>query len=68
MSSRNGVVGIPTGYGLDDKGDRVRVPVGSRNSLLHIVETGSGVHTTSYPVGTGGLFPGVKRPRREADH
>jgi hypothetical protein len=37
-------------------------------SLLHIVQTGSGVHPTSYKVGTGGSFPGVKRQGREADH
>jgi hypothetical protein len=28
----------------------------------------SGVHPTSYTMGTGGSFPGVKRPGREADH
>jgi hypothetical protein len=27
---RDSVVGIATGYGLDDQGVRVRVPVGSR--------------------------------------
>jgi hypothetical protein len=37
-------------------------------SLLHVVQTGSGVHPTSYPMGTGGSFPGVKRPGRESDH
>jgi hypothetical protein len=37
-------------------------------SLLHVVQTGSGVHPTSYPMGTGGSFPGVKRQGREADH
>jgi hypothetical protein len=35
---------------------------------LHIVQTGSGVHPTSYKMGTGGSFPGVKRQVREADH
>jgi hypothetical protein len=43
----------------------VRVPVGSRISLLHLVQTGSGA---SYPMGTGALSMGVKRPGREADH
>jgi hypothetical protein len=28
--SRDSIVGIATGYGLDDRGDGVRVPVGSR--------------------------------------
>jgi hypothetical protein len=36
--------------------------------ILHIVQTGSGVHPTSYKMGTGGTFPGVKRQGREADH
>jgi hypothetical protein len=27
-----------------------------------------GVHPTSYPMGTGGRFPGVKRPGRESDN
>jgi hypothetical protein len=35
--------------------------------LLHIVQTGSGVHPTSYKMGTEGSFPGVKRQGREAD-
>jgi hypothetical protein len=29
--------------------------------------TGSGAHPASYPVGTRGPFPGVRRPGREAD-
>jgi hypothetical protein len=29
-------------------------------SLLQIVQTGSEVHPTSYPMGTGGSFPGGK--------
>jgi hypothetical protein len=33
-----------------------------------VVQTGSGVHPTSYTMGTGGSFPGVKRPERVADH
>jgi hypothetical protein len=32
------------------------------------VQTGSGVHPSSYTMGTGSSFPGVKRPEREADH
>jgi hypothetical protein len=27
--------------------------------ILYMVQTGSGVHPTSYPMGTGGSFPGV---------
>jgi hypothetical protein len=32
-------------------------------SLLHVVQTGSGVHSPSYPITTGGSFP-----RGEAEH
>jgi hypothetical protein len=31
-------------------------------------QTGSGVNPTSYTMGTGSSFPGVKRPGSEADH
>jgi hypothetical protein len=38
-------------------------------SLRHLVQTGSGTHPTSYPMGTGGHFSlEVKRPGLEADH
>jgi hypothetical protein len=37
-------------------------------SLLHVVQTGSGVHPTSYTMGTMSSFPGVKRPGPEVDH
>jgi hypothetical protein len=29
-------------------------------SLLHVVQTGSGVHPASYLISTGGYFPGGK--------
>jgi hypothetical protein len=32
------------------------------------MSSGSGVHPTYYPMGTGGSIPGVKRPGREAGH
>jgi hypothetical protein len=35
-------------------------------SLPQSVQTGSGTHPASYPVGTGSDFLGVKRPRRES--
>jgi hypothetical protein len=57
--SRDSVVGIATGYVLDCEVG-VRVPVGSRISVLHVVQTGSGVHQTSYPMGIVGSFPGGK--------
>jgi hypothetical protein len=52
-------VGIATAYGLTEQGVGVPVPVGSEG-FLHIVETGSGAHPASYPMGTGGSFPGGK--------
>jgi hypothetical protein len=48
-------VGIALGYGLDDRGSRVRFPTGAGNfSLLH---HGSGAHSASYPVCTRVSFP-----------
>jgi hypothetical protein len=39
----------------------VRVPAGAGNfSLHHRVQTGSGAHSASYPMGTNGSFPGSK--------
>jgi hypothetical protein len=32
------------------------------------IQTGSGAHTASCPMGTGDLTPGVKRPGRDADY
>jgi hypothetical protein len=37
-------------------------------SLLHNVQTGSGAHPASYPMGTGATSPELKRSGREADH
>jgi hypothetical protein len=37
-------------------------------SVCHRIQTGSGSHPASYPVGIGSCFPEVKRPGREADH
>jgi hypothetical protein len=68
ITKAQSVVGIATGYGLDDRGVGVRVTVRSRIFTSPIVQTGSGVHPTSYMMGTGGSFPGVKRPGREAGH
>jgi hypothetical protein len=59
------VVDIATGYGLDDRKSEFQSQYGQEFPLLQI---GNGVHPTSDPLGTGGSFPGVKRPGREADH
>jgi hypothetical protein len=66
---RDSSVGIALGYGLDDRGSRVQFPAGAGNfSLHHCDQNGSGAHPASYPMGTRGSFPGIKRPGREADH
>jgi hypothetical protein len=62
-------VGIATRYGLDERMICVRFHAGAGNfSLRYHVQTGSGTHPAFYPMGTGGCFPGVKRPGHEADH
>jgi hypothetical protein len=56
-----------TGYGMDDRRVGVRVPVGSR---IFTSQYGPDRlwSTTSYPMGTGGSSPGVKRRGSEVDH
>jgi hypothetical protein len=48
----------------------VRSPTGAEDfSSSPCVQTGSGAHPASYPIDTGGPFPGGKaRPGRDADH
>jgi hypothetical protein len=59
--SRDSSVGRALGYGLDDRGSRVRFLAGAGNfSLHHRVQNGSGAHPASYPMGTRGSFPGSK--------
>jgi hypothetical protein len=49
------------GYGLDNRSSRVLFPTGAGNfSLHHRVQTGSGAHPASYPMGTRVSFPGGK--------
>jgi hypothetical protein len=55
-----GVVAIVTRYGLDDRGVRVRVPVWSEYSLLHIVRTGSGAHQPPIQWVPGAISPAGK--------
>jgi hypothetical protein len=67
--SRDSSVGTALGYGLDDRGSRIRFPAEAGNfSLHHRVQNGSGAHPASYPMNTRDSFPGVKRPVNEADH
>jgi hypothetical protein len=51
-------------------GDQGSIPDRGRVFVFSpCVQTGSGAHPTSYPMGTGGSFPGGKaRPGRDADH
>jgi hypothetical protein len=59
---RDSIVGIATGYGLDDRGVGIRVPVESRifSTLRRPDQLWGWV--------PGALSPGVKRQGREADH
>jgi hypothetical protein len=53
-------------YGLDDRGS---IPEAEDFSSSLCVQTGSGAHTASCTMGTGGSLPGGKaRPGRDADH
>jgi hypothetical protein len=54
---KNWTMKMLSGYVLNDPGVGVRVPVGQEFSVLHVVQTGSGAHPASYPMGTGGTFP-----------
>jgi hypothetical protein len=50
-----------SGYGLDDRGSRVRFQAGAGNvSLHHRVQNVSRAHPASYSMGTRGSFPGGK--------
>jgi hypothetical protein len=52
---------IVSDYGLDDRAIGVRFPEGAKDfSSILCVQTGSGAHPASCPVGTGGPFPGDK--------
>lgn len=39
-----------------------------QETLLYSVQTSSRPNPASYPVDTGGLFPSIKKPDREANH
>jgi hypothetical protein len=54
-SDSGNMLGAATGWTA-----RVRFPAVEDVSLLHVVQTGSGAHPVSYPVGTEGSFPGCK--------
>jgi hypothetical protein len=56
VSNDSAVGDVATGYGLDDRTVRVRVPVRLRISLLHNVQTGFWARPASYPMATVGAF------------
>jgi hypothetical protein len=67
--SRGSSGSIVSGYGLDYRAIEVRSPTGADFSSSSCVQTGSGAHPATYPMGTGGPFPGcTARPGRDADH
>jgi hypothetical protein len=67
LRSQDSVVGIATGYGLDDRGVIVRVPVGSR---IFSTLSRPALEPTQPSIQwvLGALSLGVKRPGHEADH
>jgi hypothetical protein len=69
ISNTDSVVGIATGYGLDDRGVGVRLLVGSRifSSPRRPGRLWGPPNLLSNGY-RGALSPGVKRPGREADH
>jgi hypothetical protein len=59
IKSRDSSVGI--GYGLDDRGSRIRFLAGAGNFSFHRrVQNLSGAHSPSYQTGTRITFPGDK--------
>jgi hypothetical protein len=55
----SGAGGTALSYGLDDRRLESRQGFGIF-SLHHRIQTGSGVHPASYPMGTKGYFSGSK--------
>jgi hypothetical protein len=56
--NRDSVAHIATGYGMDDRGVGVRVPVGSEFSVPCIIQTGSGPTQPPIQWVPGALSPG----------
>jgi hypothetical protein len=70
LRSRVSSGSIVSDYGLDNRATGVRSKAGEKDfSCILCVQTGSGTHTASCKMGTGGLFPrGKARPGRDVDH
>jgi hypothetical protein len=54
--------------GLDDRGSIIGRDKKGTFSLPHRIQTCSAAQPASYPVTTGAVSPGVKRPEREDNH
>jgi hypothetical protein len=67
MESHDSSVGTATFYGLDGRGTGFRVHAELRISASPY-RPDRLCGPPKNPVGTGGSFPGVKRPGRESDH
>jgi hypothetical protein len=69
LKTRNSVVGIATGYGLNDQGFGVLSP-GRVKDFLFFTSSKSTLGSTQRPIQwvREALSPGVKRTGREADH
>jgi hypothetical protein len=61
-------VGIALGYGLDDRGYRVRFPAGAGNFFITASRPVLGSTHPPIQLVPGALSVGVKRPGREAEH
>jgi hypothetical protein len=62
--SRGSSVSIVSDYGLDDRAIEVRSPAEAKDFSSNLcVQTGSGAHPASCPMGTAVLSPGVKHGR-----
>jgi hypothetical protein len=61
-------VGIETGYGLDDRKIRSSSPGRAKNFFFSNSSRPALGPTQPPSMGTGGSFPRVKQPEREADH
>jgi hypothetical protein len=59
---RRSEMGRATGCELEDRGS---IPGRFFFYLFCSVQTGSGAHPASYPIGSKGCFPGVKQPERD---
>jgi hypothetical protein len=68
--SRDSSVGIALGYGLDDRGSRVRFPGGGLGIFLFTTASRKALGSTQHPIQwvPGALSLGLKLPQREADH